>query len=119
MPKLGMSILACALLSLSFGRSNRSLSAAGMVNAIPQERSYKESHFYYDGQTWMQSWFQCDGTYDVTVFSQPSEGPSQSLLKFSKSSPRRKQVVNLARQDEPDCGMMKCWWMFKAIDQDR
>lgn len=72
---------------------------------------FKEYNFYYDGAKWVQGWFQCDASRQVAIFR---EGSYES---FPKQQPSQKTSLSLKQTEEPDCGMMKCYYTFAAGDK--
>lgn len=71
----------------------------------------KEYNFYYNGTKWVPGWFQCDASGEVAIFR---EGSYES---FSKRQPAQKAFLTLKQTEEPDCGMMKCYFTFTAQDK--
>jgi hypothetical protein len=66
----------------------------------------KEYNYYYDGAKWTESWFQCETGKHVALFTS-----NNALRYFPKSQPS--QVTSLSiKTEEPDCGMMKCYFNF-------
>jgi hypothetical protein len=88
---------------------------SGADKFLPPQEPYEELNFYYDGEKWSPNWFQCERGQDVAVFLQKIDSTTQSLLRFPKAKPESKSIVALREVEEHDCGMMKCWWSFKAL----
>src|SRR5215472_14133532 len=118
MPKL-ITLVMIILIGLSNGQPGTSPSVSRQPDELRQEQPYEEHNFYYNGEKWTPSWFQCDGANEVSVFEKSSDSETQVLLKFQKTQPVRQRKVQMVRDGEPDCGMMKCRWSFKAVAADR
>lgn len=119
MPKLIAFFLSILLLGMSTSQSGAPPAVPRQPGEVQQDQPYETHNFYYNGEKWTPSWFQCDGPSEVSVFEKPSDTEAQVLLKFAKLQPIHKREVKLLRAGEPDCGMMKCWWSFKAVTEDR
>jgi len=78
-----------------------------LATAVPQERPFEERNYYYDGQHWVPSWFQCDGDGEVAIFKNTSGVKEQEMLRFVPSRPDERHEIKFQASD-PDCGMMKC-----------
>lgn len=83
--------------------------------ALQSERSaqLKEYNFYYNGTRWVQGWLQCDAGRDVMIFGS-GRGKTVRYESFLKRQPMQKSVLNLYTKEEPDCGMMKCYYTLVA-----
>jgi hypothetical protein len=69
----------------------------------------KEYNYYYDGAKWTESWFQCEMTSRVAVFT-----ANDSLRYFLKTQPSQITSLSIKQTEEPDCGMMKCYYSFST-----
>ena len=83
---------------------------------VPQpvsQSQLKEYSFRYDGANWIQNWFQCDAPDEVMLLGS-GRGKSTRFESFPKGQPSQKTVLSLSQKEEPDCGMMKCYYTFVA-----
>jgi hypothetical protein len=90
------------------GRDGFTMSQASQNTGVAE---FKEYNFYYDGTKWVPGWFQCDTAREVAIFR---EGGYES---FPKRQPSQKTFLSLKQAEEPDCGMMKCYYTFAAQDK--
>lgn len=67
---------------------------------------FKEYSYYYDGAKWAESWFQCETRRHISVFTS-----NNALRYFPKSQPSQVTALSI-KTEEPDCGMMKCYFNF-------
>jgi len=66
----------------------------------------KEYNYYYDGAKWAESWLQCETGRHVTLFTS-----TNALRYFPRSQPSQVTALSI-KTEEPDCGMMKCYFNF-------
>jgi hypothetical protein len=85
-------------------RFSSSMSARGKKAA-----ELKEYNYYYDGTKWVEAWFQCELNKHLAIFTSNS-----ALRYFPKSQPSQISSLSIKQTEEPDCGMMKCYYTFSA-----
>jgi hypothetical protein len=70
---------------------------------------FKEYNYYYDGAKWVEGWFQCELNKRLAVFT-----ANHALRYFPKSQPSQVTSLSIKQTEEPDCGMMKCYYNFST-----
>ena len=118
-----LSLICCALLLFPFTGApkaellrgvDKELESIGPVSSsvVPraqEEEGLKEYNYYYDGAKWVAAWFQCEMSRHVAIFT-----PGDILRYFPKRQPSQTIALNLKQTEEPDCGMMKCYYNYSV-----
>jgi hypothetical protein len=100
-------VLFAALLGLPVRSIDPFARKESPATVAPQERPYEELNYYYNGQQWVPSWFQCDGAGEVAILENSAETKEQRMLRFTRSRPEDRREISFQAGDT-DCGMMKC-----------
>ncbi|HKS30166.1 MAG TPA: hypothetical protein VJS44_20245 [Pyrinomonadaceae bacterium] len=82
---------------------------AELLNETAGALELKELNYYYDGAKWVKAWFQCEMNRNVAIFEEETE-----LRYFSKRQPTQAARLSIKQTEEPDCGMMKCYYHYSV-----
>jgi hypothetical protein len=70
--------------------------------------------FHRVENAWSPMWFQCETRRDFLVFPGPATAKTQTVSILGRTPTASFSRLQYTNSAEPDCGMMKCWWMLTS-----